>query len=276
MENVETIWSPFIITNAGLNIRQKAIASNETVTFNYAKIGQGAPNTSENVPLMTDMILFAEQVEVVRTETKGVTHYIGVRIDNRTFERPVLMTEIGVFASIGNSEPVLYGYTYTTQGYDSIPSSDVSHYVWTIGIDTVLSRSQNISFSYDGSNLYVTQEDFNAHIHADMVAATANKDGASGFVPAPLAGDQTKFLRGDGTWQNVPMVRVIASRIRDSNKPDYGLGGGGSWQGVLETDTYTGNAEVSIVSEDGMLFDAKNMSINQKNAPNGTLIITEK
>ncbi|MCM1059478.1 MAG: hypothetical protein NC452_04215, partial [Eubacterium sp.] len=164
MENVETIWSPFIITNAGLNIRQKAIASNETVTFNYAKIGQGVPNTSANIPLMTDIVKFAEQVEVVRTEAKEGNHHIGVRIDNSTFEQPVLMTEIGVFASIRNSEPVLYGYTYTTQGYDSIPSSDVSHYIWTIGIDTVLSRSQNISFSYDGSSLYVTHEDFNTHI----------------------------------------------------------------------------------------------------------------
>lgn len=73
-----------------------------------------------------------------------------------------------------------------------------------------------------------------------------------------------------------PDVHVIATRTRDSEKTDYGLGGGGSWQGVLETDTYTGNAEVSIVSQDGTLFDAKNISINQKNAPNGTLIITEK
>lgn len=34
-----------------------------------------------------------------------------------------------------------------------------------------------------------------------MTAATSNAAGNSGLVPAPPAGAQTKFLRGDGTWQ---------------------------------------------------------------------------
>lgn len=34
-----------------------------------------------------------------------------------------------------------------------------------------------------------------------MKAATANSAGRSGLVPAPAAGNQNKFLRGDGTWQ---------------------------------------------------------------------------
>ena len=33
-----------------------------------------------------------------------------------------------------------------------------------------------------------------------MQGATADADGTSGFVPKPLAGDQDKFLKGDGTW----------------------------------------------------------------------------
>lgn len=36
-----------------------------------------------------------------------------------------------------------------------------------------------------------------------MVGATENADGASGMVPKPLAGDQNKFLRGDGHWVEV-------------------------------------------------------------------------
>jgi len=34
-----------------------------------------------------------------------------------------------------------------------------------------------------------------------MTAATSSAAGNSGLVPAPPAGAQTKFLRGDGTWQ---------------------------------------------------------------------------
>ena len=37
-----------------------------------------------------------------------------------------------------------------------------------------------------------------------MTGATSSTNGATGTVPAPLAGDQSKFLKGDGTWDNVP------------------------------------------------------------------------
>lgn len=36
--------------------------------------------------------------------------------------------------------------------------------------------------------------------YANMKAATASAAGAAGLVPAPAAGGQTSFLRGDGTW----------------------------------------------------------------------------
>lgn len=36
--------------------------------------------------------------------------------------------------------------------------------------------------------------------YSNMGAATANAAGAAGLVPAPAAGKQTSFLRGDGTW----------------------------------------------------------------------------
>lgn len=39
-------------------------------------------------------------------------------------------------------------------------------------------------------------------IVSPMTGATATQDGAGGLVPQPLAGDQVKYLRGDGTWEN--------------------------------------------------------------------------
>ena len=167
MANVVTQWNPFIITNKGLELRQRSIATGATITFNYAKIGQGVPSNPATIPSMTDIISAAEQVPVVRSESDGVTHSVGIRIDNADFEQPVLMTEIGLFASIGQETPVLYGYTYTTQGYDSIPAGSTSHYIWTVSIDTVISRAQSISFTYDGSGVYITE--------AEMAASLAKK-----------------------------------------------------------------------------------------------------
>ena len=37
----------------------------------------------------------------------------------------------------------------------------------------------------------------------DMTGATASTPGAHGLVPAPSAGDQDKYLKGDGTWATV-------------------------------------------------------------------------
>ena len=37
----------------------------------------------------------------------------------------------------------------------------------------------------------------------EMEGATSDRDGLSGIVPQPLAGDQNKFLRGDATWVTV-------------------------------------------------------------------------
>ena len=52
-----------------------------------------------------------------------------------------------------------------------------------------------------------------------MTGATASSDGISGLVPVPVAGDQLKFLRGDGTWVAVtaelsPQDRADISQLQ--------------------------------------------------------------
>ena len=37
-----------------------------------------------------------------------------------------------------------------------------------------------------------------------MTGATASTDGAAGYVPRPLIADKDKFLKGDGTWSDIP------------------------------------------------------------------------
>lgn len=43
-----------------------------------------------------------------------------------------------------------------------------------------------------------------SHSHAAMTAATSSSSGQAGFVPAPAAGKQASYLRGDGTWAVPP------------------------------------------------------------------------
>ena len=43
-----------------------------------------------------------------------------------------------------------------------------------------------------------------------MTGASASVNGTSGLVPQPVAGNQDKFLRGDGTWQTVDSIIAMA------------------------------------------------------------------
>lgn len=53
-----------------------------------------------------------------------------------------------------------------------------------------------------------------------MEGATANADGAAGLVPAPAAGDESKFLSGAGTWEEAggggSSVDIITNGVVDT------------------------------------------------------------
>lgn len=51
---------------------------------------------------------------------------------------------------------------------------------------------------------------------AEMQGATASTNGVSGLVPAPQAGEQNLFLRGDATWANpTAALELIVSDLSD-------------------------------------------------------------
>ena len=65
-----------------------------------------------------------------------------------------------------------------------------------------LSISQQLSDDGDDKVLTLTIR-ANVTTYQDFTGATASTDGAHGLVPQPNAGDEEKFLRGDGTWFGV-------------------------------------------------------------------------
>ena len=45
-----------------------------------------------------------------------------------------------------------------------------------------------------------------------MTGATSSVDGAAGYAPKPFIADKDKFLKGDGTWSDVPSDESIADK----------------------------------------------------------------
>lgn len=60
------------------------------------------------------------------------------------------------------------------------------------------------SAAQEATNAAASAAAAQAAIATDMTGATASAAGTRGLVPAPAAGDNDKFLGGDGTWKDVP------------------------------------------------------------------------
>lgn len=85
-----------------------------------------------------------------------------------------------------------------------------------------IKSGSNVSVSSDTSgNITIAATDTTYDV---MTAATADTAGESGLVPAPAAGQQSKYLRGDGTWAtptntNTQMYLYRQTSGYDNNYP---------------------------------------------------------
>ena len=70
-----------------------------------------------------------------------------------------------------------------------------------------------------------------------MTGATADKDGTSGTVPAPTAGQEAHILNGDGTWASPLDNAIIAAKIEEIN------------QSISQLNTALGGIQFSITNE---------------------------
>lgn len=105
--------------------------------------------------------------------------------------------------------------------------------------------------------------------YANMGAATSSDAGKAGLVPAPSAGAQGKYLRGDGTWQTPPNTTyakadtstlglvMIGYAENGKNYPVELDGSGKMFVNVPWTDT---NATYSVVGANGSIGLVKNGS----------------
>ena len=80
-----------------------------------------------------------------------------------------------------------------------------------------------------------------------MTGATESADGASGLVPVPSAGDNLKFLRGDGTW-------VVPTNTDTKVNVTLGTTSKAYLLGVTTTPTASAQA-LTAISDTGVYLD---------------------
>ena len=180
------------------------------------------------------------QLQVAKLERNGNVITVNVRIQNTGLEKPYMLRQIGLFAGLEADEEqqVLFALIQDEKG-EEIPS-EAENPEFLVEFDFVIPVSNAERISIDITpNTFATVNDVNSVLEAeqkheadktlhitsterqswnskaegthkhtkseitdlsDMTAATASAAGKEGLVPAPAAGKQTSFLRGDGTW----------------------------------------------------------------------------
>jgi hypothetical protein len=87
-------------------------------------------------------------------------------------------------------------------------------------VDGSITNEKITSFSYSGGILTIIEGAFgNAVMIPDFVGATAGVAGVKGLVPAPAAGQQSLFLRGDGTWSSAGSGTMSSFIATDGTTP---------------------------------------------------------
>ena len=145
------------------------------------------------------------------------------------------INEIGLYAKEkdgDSSTEVLYSITTAVGDGDYIPAYTGSGPVQIVQeYRTIVSRGVEVSILYSGAAMLADGDASNAtvtfrraaeragiqpgdtlalafgklsRLFEDMSGATADSAGKAGLVPSPAAGEQEKFLCGDGTWKETP------------------------------------------------------------------------
>lgn len=108
-----------------------------------------------------------------------------------TFKAPTAAGQVMKSASNGSGE-----FDWTLSTVSEVPTSAVGD------------AGKVLSVNSSGTAEWI--------LPSNMTGATASTDGASGLVPAPLAEEKDKFLKGDGTWAAPPEANLANYYYDDS------------------------------------------------------------
>ena len=96
-------------------------------------------------------------------------------------------------------------------------SADVIQYLnQLLDVDTSEAVDKSILVYDIASQKWVAAAIEDIYSVPTMTAASAIADGKAGLVPAPKAGEHIKFLRGDGTWAEMPQVSGLKYKTVNS------------------------------------------------------------
>ena len=147
----------------------------------------------------------------------------------------ISLTKANVTSALGYTPPTT-NTTYTKGDYDTLglikPSkSYTSAAKLTTAAASAATAPTIAAISTTAGRYYAVEQDVNGvpfvnvpwvnTTSPNMTAASSTAAGKAGLVPAPAAGAQGKFLRGDGTWQTPANTNNAVTQTVKSDNVNY-------------------------------------------------------
>lgn len=164
-------------------------------------------DTTGTVPTIIALASNEKYIRLTYSPLPEYYPYTLIRV--KAVETPITLPQIPLFPNSINTINVTNTikpaeiYVEVAEPSEDDPEDPMSDFTGIIYNDGVLDITQE-----DPTNLAELTVHFRDNVDKTitipsgsvMTGATTSTDGEEGLVPAPLAGDENKFLRGDGTW----------------------------------------------------------------------------
>ena len=218
------VYNATVITNAGQNLIASAIAGGQAINFTAVKTSTHvypAGTALQNLTSLSDVKQTVAPTSVDVYNNNVVQ--ISARVPNTGIATAYLINTIGLFGSAGGAETLIA--VLTAQTPDEVPVFDAeAPAAFIFNIQMTIQNADEVVFEVNDTGT-ATVADLN-RVAQPFSGATASAAGSGGRVPAPAAGDDGKFLRGDATWT------APADMVEAFTSSDVADGGATAWTGV--------------------------------------------
>lgn len=212
-------WSPKIYLSTYTKNSKKYVAISLNKAIYYAKFGISMQDIWNDGSYRDDYA----NGWTIESQKKGSNATIIPQTDIATVPYKGIANNITGNAATATNASKVNGHTvsadvpsgakFTDTVYTHPTSSGNKH------IPSGGSSGQILRWSADGTAVWGAD---NNTTYSNMTAATSSAAGKAGLVPAPGAGKQTSFLRGDGTWV-VPTNTTYSTFVKSGSGAKAGL-----------------------------------------------------
>ena len=238
------VYNATVITNAGQNLIASAIAGGQAINFTAVKTSTHvypAGTALQNLTSLSDVKQTVAPTSVDVYNNNVVQ--ISARVPNTGIATAYLINTIGLFGSAGGAETLIA--VLTAQTPDEVPVFDAeAPAAFIFNIQMTIQNADEVVFEVNDTGT-ATVADLN-RVAQPFSGATASAAGSGGRVPAPAAGDDGKFLRGDATWT------APADMVEAFTSSDVADGGATAWTGV--NPLTSGETNKSIFAKMSQMF----------------------